>query len=332
MIKTNGNELSKYKYIDLFCGIGGFHIALSSFGAECVFASDIDKNSQDIYEKNFGIRPHGDIKKIECNDIPKHDILCAGFPCQPFSISGNQQGFNDETGNGRLFFEIIRIAKFHEPKIILLENVRNLEYHDNGKTLDTIKNELDSIGYYVFYKTLNTSNFKIPQARKRLYIVALKKSLKIKEFNFPIGDNDLICLEDILLDDYEISDNLIVNRKWYLNNNVNDDMKIGIHNKLIKIGNIGLGRQGERIYSVTGHAITLSSQSGGLGGQTGMYYINGKIRKLHPRECARLMGFPDNYILPDSIRLSYLKLGNSVVVDVLQYIVKKIIESLRGAK
>ncbi len=324
MIETNGNELTNYKYIDLFCGIGGFHIALSSFGAQCVFASDIDRYSQDIYEKNFGMRPNGDIRQIKCKEIPSHDILCAGFPCQPFSISGNQKGFNDSTGNGNLFFEIIRIARFHKPKIIFLENVSNLEKHDDGKTFDIIKAKLDSIGYYIFYKNINSSDFGVPQARQRLYIIAIRKNLKIKNFVFPTETNKAICLKDILLNDSYISDDLFIKRKYILNNKT----ILNQSNKLIRIGQIGLGRQGERIYSVLGHATTLSSQSGGLGGQTGMYYINGRVRKLHPRECARLMGFPDDYILPKEIRVSYSKFGNSVVVDVLQYIMKKIIEYL----
>jgi len=127
----NEQKLKGYKFIDLFCGIGGFHLALSSFGAQCVFASDIDKEACAVYEKNFNMKPDGDITKIEAKDIPKHDILCAGFPCQPFSISGNQKGFDDEKGRGKLFFDIVRIAKYHKPKVLLLENVKNFEKHDN---------------------------------------------------------------------------------------------------------------------------------------------------------------------------------------------------------
>lgn len=131
--------LSNYKFIDLFCGIGGFHLALSSFGAECVFACDIDKRAKETYKTNFGIEPEGDITKIKNKLIPTHDILCAGFPCQPFSISGNQEGFKDP--RGKLFFQIIRIARFHQPKIILLENVKNCKVHDGGMTLQTIKTD-----------------------------------------------------------------------------------------------------------------------------------------------------------------------------------------------
>jgi len=132
MIKVDDKALLGYKFIDLFCGIGGFHLALNSFGAECVFASDIDKNARTVYVSNFGIEPKGDITKIRNKDIPAHDILCAGFPCQPFSISGNQKGFNDP--RGKLFYQIIRIARYHRPKIILLENVKNLKTHNNSQT------------------------------------------------------------------------------------------------------------------------------------------------------------------------------------------------------
>lgn len=324
MIETNGDELKDFKYIDLFCGIGGFHIALSSFGATCVFASDIDKYAQNIYKTNFKIQPHGDIKKIRCKDIPPHDILCAGFPCQPFSISGNQHGFDDKSGNGKLFFEIIRIARYHKPKLILLENVRNLEYHNGGKTLKIMKEKLNSIGYHVFYKTLNASNYGIPQARQRLYIVAFKKNLKVKEFSFPNKINSQVSLIDIMLSDKEINEDVKIVRKYVI-----DKPEISCRsNKLIRIGKIGLGRQGERIYSPLGHSVTLSSQSGGLGGKTGMYYVSGNVRKLCSRECARLMGFPDNYILPSNTNKSYEKFGNSVVVDVIQYIVKEIIKYL----
>ena len=143
------DALNKYTFIDLFSGIGGFHLALNSFGAKCVFASDYDKDAQKVYEYNFKLKPYGDITKIESEEIPKHDILCAGFPCQSFSISGNQKGFDDTRGT--LFFDIVRIANYHKPKILILENVKNLKTHDKGKTLKTIISKLESIGYNVNY-------------------------------------------------------------------------------------------------------------------------------------------------------------------------------------
>lgn len=313
-------RLKGQSFIDLFCGIGGFHLALNSLGATCVFASEINDAACKVYENNFGIKPKGDIKNIRCKDIPKHDILCAGFPCQPFSISGNKQGFNDP--NGKLFFEIVRIARYHKPKIILLENVRNLESHDGGKTLKTIKDKLNGLGYKTFSKVLNSTFFGVPQARKRIYIIAFKNNLKVKDFSFPEGTTDketLKCVADILEDKDNSQYN--INRKYTIDLSL--EKNVDKSDKLLRIGKIGLGRQGERIYSIKGQATTLSSQGGGLGGKTGMYLINKRVRRLSPRECARLMGFPDEFVLADSEFECYTQFGNSVVVNVLQEIVKK---------
>ena len=142
------NALKNYKFIDLFAGIGGFHLALSSFGASCVFASEWDKKAIEIYQKNFNFLPQGDITTIQAFEIPEHQILCAGFPCQAFSISGKQQGFQDLRGT--LFFEIARILEFHQPPVFLLENVKNLTTHDEGKTLETILTTLKNLNYQVY--------------------------------------------------------------------------------------------------------------------------------------------------------------------------------------
>lgn len=320
MIEITNKFLTGYTYVDLFCGIGGFHIALSSFGANCVFASDIDKYAQISYQKNFGIQPSGDITKIDTKDIPKHDILCAGFPCQPFSISGNQQGFEDELGRGQLFFNIIDIIQEHRPRMVLLENVKNLEKHDNGNTLLRIKTELKKEGYTVFSKVLCAADYNIPQARQRIYIVAFHHKLGVDEFEFPTGLNGFSTLESILIQDInnDIPGNYYINREYIIK-----DDAVAQSKKLLRIGQIGLGRQGERIYSIKGLASTLSSQGGGLGGKTGMYLINGHVRKLYPRECARLMGFPDSFILAQTQEKCYNQFGNSVVVDVLQHIINK---------
>lgn len=323
MIEIKKQTFKNYKYIDLFCGIGGFHLALDSLGAECVFASDIDSNARLVYEKNFGIKPSGDITKIENNSIPNHDILCAGFPCQPFSISGNQKGFDDP--RGKLFFEIIRIAKYHNPKIIFLENVKNFTTHNNGSTLQKVKDELKKIGYNVFDKVLISSNYGIPQARKRLYIIALKETLKIQKFSFPGGTPTLQTVKNILCDESSRY-NVYVNRSYMM------DTKPIKRNGLIHIAKIGKGRQGERIYSIDGYATTLSSQGGGLGGKTGMYLVDNKIRKLYPRECARLMGFPDSFEYAKDKNTAYKQFGNSVVVDVLQSILLELGKILTNEK
>lgn len=320
MLEVKNKFLTGYKFIDLFCGIGGFHLALSSFGASCVFASDIDYYAQTSYQKNFGIVPYGDITKIIVKDIPHHDILCAGFPCQPFSISGNRKGFDDDQGRGKLFFNIIAIIHEHFPKMVLLENVKNLEKHDNGRTLCRIKTELADAGYTVFDKVLCAADYNIPQARQRIYIVAFRKDLGVNDFQFPQHLQGFNVLESILISDTdnEVAGNYYINRECEIFGETSEK-----ENRLLRIGQIGLGRQGERIYSINGLAATLSSQGGGLGGKTGLYLINGKVRKLYPRECARLMGFPDSFILAQTQERCYNQFGNSVVVDVLQHIVNQ---------
>ena len=319
--KKKENLLDRYTFIDLFCGIGGFHLALSSFGAKCVFASDIDKEACKVYESNFNLKPQGDITKISAKTIPAHDILCAGFPCQPFSISGNQQGFDDEQGRGQLFFDIVRIAGYHKPKVLLLENVKHFEKHDEGKTITRVKEELKRIGYTVFCKVLCASDYGVPQQRNRIYIVAFRNELKIKEFSFPEPRKDFKVLKDVLI---KTADNAITGKYTIDRECVVDKTPKQPKRSLIRIGQVGLGRQGERIYSIEGQSVTLSSQGGGLGGKTGMYLICDEVRKLYPRECARLMGFPDWFELADTQEKNYKQFGNSVVVDVLQYIIEKI--------
>ena len=149
--------MNKVKFIDLFSGIGGFHLALKKTNSECVFASEWDKNCQEVYEQNFNIKPYGDITKIDAKDIPSHDLLCAGFPCQAFSISGKRLGFSETRGT--LFFDVARIVKFHKPKVIFLENVKNFLNHDNGKTINVVRSTLEDLNYNVFYSLLNASNF-----------------------------------------------------------------------------------------------------------------------------------------------------------------------------
>lgn len=320
MISIKNKFLAEHTFIDLFCGIGGFHLALSSFGARCVFASDINKDAQTSYQKNFGICPYGDITKIAVQDIPKHDVLCAGFPCQPFSISGNRQGFEDEQGRGRLFFNIVDILHAHHPKVVLLENVKNLEKHDKGKTLLRIKTALEMEGYTVYSRVLCAADFGIPQARQRIYFIAFRNDLDVCDYQFPAGMNEFKTLDSVLIKDAEneIDGNYFINRECSLKKEDYNRSK-----RLIRIGQIGLGRQGERVYSTKGLASTLSSQSGGLGGKTGLYLINGRVRKLYPRECARLMGFPDSFVLAQTQERCYNQFGNSVVVDVLQHIINQ---------
>lgn len=317
------------KFVDLFAGIGGFHIAMDDYGAKCVFASEIDKYAIETYTynhlKNSKKIMHGDITKIRANEIPIHDIICAGFPCQPFSISGLQKGFEDSRGT--LFFDVMRIVQYHSPKIIFLENVANLRKHNEGETINHMKNLIEESGYDVYIDILNASNFGVPQSRKRVYFVAFRKDLSVQKFEFPVGDlNSRVKLEDIL--EEEVNDKyLIIRDDIQLKNHLEIKRLENRHiNKPIRIGSINKGGQGDRIYSVKGHAITLSATGGGSGSKTGAYLVNGKVRKLTPRECLRVQGFPETFTFPVSDAQAYKQLGNSVAIPVLKSILKNICE------
>ena len=325
MIDIENKLLSGYKFIDLFAGIGGFHYALASFSAQCVFASEWDRFAAETYKNNFGIEPQGDITQINEETIPKHDILCGGFPCQAFSISGKQKGFEDIRGT--LFFDIARIVKFHQPKVLFLENVKNLEKHDTGRTLKVIIRTLEELDYSVYTKVLNASNFGLPQNRERIYIIAFNNSIDSSKFQFPAPSNQSVCLEHIL--EPNPSDAKVINRNdieiykdYDCPTNLFEEMQL--LNKPIQIGIVNKGGQGERIYHPLGHAITLSAYGGGVGAKTGLYLVNKQIRKLSPRECARVQGFPDSFIIHSSQTQAYKQFGNSVSINVLQNILMQI--------
>ena len=316
------------KFIDLFAGIGGFRIALERNNGECVYSVEWDKYAQETYLFNYKDLPEGDITQILETNIPDHDILCGGFPCQAFSISGKQSGFSDTRGT--LFFDIARIVKEKNPKVIFLENVKNIYRHDNGRTLKTIKNTLDELGYTVFIELLNSSNFGVPQNRQRIFFVCFRKDLKIDDFNFPIPDYIDVCLEDILEDD-SITGDYIIQRKDISLKQKQESSTEDLFNKRllkpIRVGTISKGGQGERIYSPKGHAITLSAYGGGVAGKTGAYLVNGKIRQLSPRECLRVQGFPETFAFPDTISKSqiYKMCGNSVSVPVVEKVYQSIL-------
>jgi len=323
------SSIKNLKFIDLFAGIGGFHLALTSFKAKCVFVSEWDKHAQSVYKNNFGIQPYGDITQINENEIPSHDIICGGFPCQAFSISGKQKGFEDSRGT--LFFDIARIASHHKPKILLLENVFNFEKHDNGKTLKTVLNVLDNIGYTTFYKVLDASKYGVAQIRKRIYFVSFRKDLKVNSFEFPPPLQKNKSLREFLehtdeTQQYSIKIERLKKLKLKKENVIKPLSLFSFQSDFssIRVGTINKGGQGDRIYSPDGCAITLSAYGGGTGAKTGLYYIDGVIRKLSPRECANITGFPPNFILHENTNQCYKQFGNSVVVDVLQYILVEI--------
>lgn len=309
----------EFKFIDLFAGIGGFRLALESHGGTCVFSSEWDKNSQDVYAVNHKHRPDGDITQIPEESIPEHDVLCAGFPCQAFSISGKQKGFEDSRGT--LFYDVARIAKHKRPKALFLENVRNLAIHDGGRTIETIRLTLDEIGYDVFMKVLRSSDYGVPQARERIYIVAFRKDLNVKDFSFPPASDNVVVVADILehltdISPFEINRSDIVMTK--------DESDVTDPRKPLQIGKINKGGQGERIYSIKAAGITLSAYGGGAASKTGAFLIDGKVRKLTPRECARLQGFPDNFKVHTNKNLAYKQFGDSVSVPVLKSIFNEI--------
>ncbi|MCL2373909.1 MAG: DNA (cytosine-5-)-methyltransferase [Treponema sp.] len=325
-MRTVKKTLKGYKYIDLFAGIGGFHLAMKSYDAECVFASEWDRSAAQVYENNFGIKPFGDITKIKEAHIPEHDILCGGFPCQAFSISGKQKGFDDTRGT--LFFDIARIVKYHSPKILFLENVKNFEKHDKGKTLKIIITTLADLGYDVNHKVLNASDYGLPQNRERIFLVCFRKNMNIHDFQFPQPVVKPVALHDILEIDPDAK--IIMRQDITMHKSFeppkNSFNEFELPNKPMQIGIVNKGGQGERIYSTYGHACTLSAYGGGVGSKTGIYYVDGVIRKLSPRECARAQGFPDSFILDKNKGQAYKQFGNSVAVNVLKKIINEIIK------
>lgn len=312
-----------FTFIDLFAGIGGFRIGLERLGGQCVFSSEIDRHAAATYERNFGEKPAGDITRIDPEDVPRHDVLCGGFPCQPFSVSGKQRGFED--ARGTLFFEVMRLVASKRPRAVFLENVANYARHQNGDTLKRTVSMLEGEGYRVSHAILNASDFGVPQARKRLYIVGVRSDAESKVFKFPKSSSigRKVAVKDILVPNEEASEQVI------------DRSDIRIYGKEAKpgegrpaqIGTINKGGQGERIYSVEGHGITLSAHGGGAAAKTGAYLIEGVVRRLHPIECRRMMGFPEWFSIDPRRGQAYKQFGNAVVVPVIEAIGKRMLES-----
>lgn len=313
----------EYKFIDLFSGLGGFRIAFEKNNCKCVFSSDIDKNVREIYNLNFGEYPEGDISKISSNNIPEFDILCAGFPCQPFSIAGFRKGFEDSRGT--LFFEVARILKEKKPKAFLLENVKGLVNHDKGTTLKVILNTLDELGYNYEYKVLNALEYGIPQNRERWYCVGFLKELKIDFSNiFPKKKELLFKIENIIdknVNGYEITPiaekNINIHLPKYLEKNNIENNNLIIANEI---------RPSKCSFRSNGTAPCLTAKMG-TGGNNVPVIVNYK-RKLTEKECLKLMGFPDDYYIKENNFHSYKQIGNSVVVPILTEIATNIKQKL----
>lgn len=319
--RINGSAPNpKLRFIDLFCGIGGFRMAFEKADCKCVFSSDWDKYSQITYEANFGEKPAGDIHSVAVKDIPCHDILCGGFPCQPFSIAGvskklslgRKHGFDDEK-QGNLFFSIAEIIDFHRPAAFVLENVKNLKSHDKGKTFDVIYRTLtEALGYTVYTKVIDAKPL-VPQHRERIFLVGFKKRRYFEFPTFPPGGPKLDSILDSVVDlKYTLTDHL-----WkYLKDYAAKHKAAG--------NGFGFG-----LVTSKDTARTLSAR----------YYKDGSEilisqgtkcnpRRLTPRECARLMGYPDSFKIPVSDTQAYRQFGNSVVMPVVACIAHKVVQTL----
>lgn len=310
---------AKYNIIDLFAGIGGIRLGFQQTkSVKTVFSSEIDKFAQQTYFANFGDKPSGDITKIKTKDIPNHDILVGGFPCQPFSHAGKELGFKDTRGT--LFFEIARILKTKQPSAFLLENVKGLKTNNHGKTFETIITTLQELNYDVYYTTLKARDFGIPQNRERLYIVGFnnKKVNTSNKFTFPIAPKTPTRLGDILENN--------VNNKYTLTNHFWEWMKAR------KIKNKSLGKGfGYSLFDENSiYTNTISARYYKDGNEILIKQKNKAPRKLTPREAARLQGFPDNFIIPVSDTQAYKEFGNSVCVPVIYAIANNIITFLNN--
>lgn len=309
-----------HRFVDLFCGIGGFRIAFERAGAECVFSCDYDKFARTTYEANFGEEPLGNIYDIPIGSIREHEILCAGFPCQPFSIAGvskklslgRKHGFSDEK-QGNLFFQIANILDYHKPSAFVLENVKNLKSHDKGRTFDIIYRTLTEVlGYNVQQKIIDARSV-VPQHRERIFLVGFREP---RWFEFPEFPSDGPRLATILQSQvdpkYTLTDHL-----WeYLKNYARKHHAAG--------NGFGFG-----LFTGTDVARTLSAR----------YYKDGSEilisqgptknpRRLTPRECGRLMGFPPEFKIPVSDTQAYKQFGNSVVVPIVERIARSVLDTL----
>lgn len=318
-----------YKFIDLFAGVGGFHFAFKG-NAKCVFASEWDNNARKTYLANWGdeLKENdavfaGDITSVNYSEIPDFDILCGGFPCQPFSIAGKQLGFSHAT-QGTLFFNILELIKIKNPRVVFLENVKNLASHDKGNTFKTILGALEEAGYKVKYEILNgTTHGNTPQNRERIFIVGFLNQTDYDNFNFPekieLNKHLFSCLEQGK-----------VSEKYYQNNLESPSVQ-----KMVDgITKKGIIYQYRRYYmreNKGGVCPTLTANMGTGGHNVPLIMDDFGIRKLTPRECFNFQGFPSSFIIPENIAASslYKQAGNSVTVPVIKRISDKILEALK---
>lgn len=324
---------TKFTFIDLFAGIGGMRIAFQNLGGKCVFSSEIDEKAQKTYAINFGEVPDGDITKINENEIPDHDILVGGFPCQAFSIAGKRGGFKDTRGT--LFFDVARIIKAKQPKAFFLENVKGLTNHRGGKTLATILNVLrNDLGYIVpDPQIMNAKNFGVPQNRERIFIVGFRGDLGIKEddFSYPAPTDTTKTIRDIM-------EKEPVSAKYYLSTQYIECLEK--HKERNEAKGNGFGYEIKDLDGISNTIVT-----GGMGRErnliidprlkdfTPVTHIKGEvnrkgIRRMTPREWARLQGFPDSFKIEVADVSAYKQFGNSVAIPAIQATAKNLIEKI----
>lgn len=316
-----------FTFIDLFAGIGGMRIAYERVGGRCVYSNEWNKYCQQTYFANFGEQPDGDITQVnEHRDIPYHDILVAGFPCQPFSIAGVSKknslgratGFEDKT-QGTLFFDVCRIIKAKRPKAFMLENVKNLKNHDKGRTFKVIMDSLDELGYQTFCEVLDGQNF-VPQHRERIVIVGFDRerygSMMNFDFNItPVEPKPI--LKDILEPE--------VDKKYTLS----DNLWIYLQNYAAKHKAAGHGF-GFGLAPLDGISRTLSARYYKDGSEILIPQEGQNPRRLTPRECARLQGFPDSFVIPVSDTQAYKQFGNSVVVPLMTNVAELVVSKMKA--
>ncbi|MFW0717555.1 DNA cytosine methyltransferase [Pedobacter sp. N23S346] len=318
-------EEPDFTFIDLFAGIGGFRIPLQELKGKCVFTSEFNLHAQRSYEANFGEVPFGDITKLDLNIVPKHDVLTAGFPCQPFSISGKMKGFEDTRGT--LIYNVFQIIEKRKPKVVFLENVKHLVHHDKGNTFKTIIKDLEVLGYKVTWKVLNASDFGVAQNRERVVIIGHQS--KYFDFN-KLATKPKVNLKTILDKNADFE---YLNEPYTLIENFKKQESglifIGYRNKTIRKAGVRPGtehlsrvhKQPNRIYSTDGLHPALPSQE-----SSGRFWIynNGQVRKLTINECYKIMGFPEKFIKINNTSELYRQIGNSVCIPMIKEISKQI--------
>lgn len=329
-----------FRSIDLFAGIGGIRLGFDDAfknNIKTVFVSEWDKYAQKTYRANFAdnFDIAGDITKIEASHIPAFDICLAGFPCQAFSLAGKHMGFEDDYKGicrGTLFQDVVRICEYHKPKVIFCENVKGLTIHDKGRTFKVITKAFEQIGYTVFHKILNSKDFGVPQNRERIYIVCFRNDICVSQFNFPKGNGLKACIRDIM-------EQAPISPKYYLSDTYVETLRR--HKARHEAAGHGFGYEIRPLDSIAGAIVC-----GGMGRERNLLIdhrehsmipetrIKGSInkediRKMTPREWARLQGFPDDYKLILADTHLYKQLGNSVTVNVISAIAKEIYNILQ---